>query len=351
MIKIGFEEIISKIKASTGISEQELRSKIDAKMKQLSDLVSKEGAAHIIANELGIKLFEMSGRLQIKNVLVGMRNVELMGKVNRIFELRTFKSGEREGKLGAFFIGDETGQIRIVAWGPQAEIVNQVKEGDIVKLKGGYVKENQGYKEVHVNERAKFLINPPGETVGEYKKEPAIRKQIKELSDSDVNVEIFGTVVQAFDPRFFEVCPACGKRAKATETGAFMCVAHGNVTPEYSYVMNVVLDDGTDNVRVVCFRNQAEHLTSRTAEQFLAYRIAPETFEQIKNDLLGNQFKVIGRASRNPMFDRMEFISQLVYPADANEEIKRIESVPAETPKSPETHEIADIEPFDEEII
>ncbi|MFW9876291.1 MAG: DUF2240 family protein, partial [Candidatus Thorarchaeota archaeon] len=81
MIKIPFEDIISKIKEKSNLSEEEINSKIEQKTKQLSGLISKEGAAHIIANELGIKLFEdFSGKLQIKNIVTGMRDVETVGK-------------------------------------------------------------------------------------------------------------------------------------------------------------------------------------------------------------------------------------------------------------------------------
>jgi len=91
MIKIPYEHIIERIKKEGKISEDEINLKIDAKMKQLSGLISKEGAAHIIANELGIKLFEnFSGKLQIKNIIVGLRSVETIGKVTQTYELREF---------------------------------------------------------------------------------------------------------------------------------------------------------------------------------------------------------------------------------------------------------------------
>ena len=86
------EQAISKIKEASGLSEEEIKGKIDAKLDQLSGLVSKEGAAYIIANELGVKLFEQtSGKLQIKNILAGMRDVETVGKVTRKFDVKEFQ--------------------------------------------------------------------------------------------------------------------------------------------------------------------------------------------------------------------------------------------------------------------
>ena len=69
MIKIHLSQIIEKIKEKSALTEEEINSRIKQKMEQLSGLISEEGAAHIIANELGIKLFEaVSGKLQIKNI-------------------------------------------------------------------------------------------------------------------------------------------------------------------------------------------------------------------------------------------------------------------------------------------
>ena len=103
MINVPLTTIIEKIKESSDLTEQQIRAKIKDKLEQLSGLISEEGAAHIIANELGIKLYEPAGKLQIKNVLAGQRNVEILGKVQRIFEVREFNTGERKGKVASFF--------------------------------------------------------------------------------------------------------------------------------------------------------------------------------------------------------------------------------------------------------
>jgi len=336
MIKMPYNDILEKIQEKSGLSEEEIKEKIDGKLKQLSGLISKEGAAHIIANELGIKLFSaLSGKLQIKNILVGMRSVEVVGKILRVFELREFNSKGRAGKVASFVIGDETGTIRIVMWGEQAENIEKLKENMIVKVIGGYVRENQTGKEVHLNDIGKLIINPEGETVGEVKEKiSSKRKKINQLNENDSNIEILGTIVQVFDPRFFEICPECGKRARLKED-AFFCDIHGKVQQNYSFVLNVFLDDGTDNIRVVCFRNQALKLLNKTQEQMVEYKDNPEKFEEMKTELLGNIVKFVGKTTKNDMFDRLEFISQLVFPnPDPDDEItsltKELEEAKAE---------------------
>lgn len=329
MIKIPLPDIINKIKQETKLSEQDINKKIDEKLKQLSGLISKEGAAHIIANELGVKLFDsLTGKLQIKNILAGMRDVETIGRVIETSELREFKTNNREGKVASLVLGDETGTIRVVLWGSQAENITKLEQNAIVKIVSGYVRENQGIKEIHMNERSKLIINPEGETIGEVKQTTnnIIRKQIRELEENDNNIEILGTIVQIFDPRFFEVCPDCNKRARQHE-GSFVCEQHGNINPQYSYVFNLFLDDGTENIRAVFFKNQAEHLLEMTPEQILVYRENPEKFEEVKTKLLGNIIKVIGRVTKNKMFDRLEFVTQQAFPKpDPEQELKRLET-------------------------
>src|SRR3989338_4657127 len=100
MIKIPYEQIIERIKTEANISESGIDDKINVKMKQLSGLISKEGAAHIVANEIGIRLFDaFSGKLQIKNIVPGLRNVDTVGKVLQVYELGDFTTNERREKV------------------------------------------------------------------------------------------------------------------------------------------------------------------------------------------------------------------------------------------------------------
>ena len=322
MIKIPLQQIIETIKKESGLSESDINNKINQKLNQLSGLISKEGAAHIIANELGIKLLEQAqGRLQIKNILAGMRSVETLGKVTQVFEIREFQTNNRSGKVGSIIIGDETGVIRIVMWGSQSDHINKIKQGDIIKIENAYCRENQGRKEIHMNDRSNIYINPEGETLGEIKTTETVsasRKKISELNEGN-NIELLGTIVQVFEPRFYEVCPECNKRAKQTDSG-FECKEHGKIAPAYSAVLNLLLDDGTGNIRAVFFKNQADRLIGK---DMLEFKDEPSKFEKIKMDLLGKIIKIIGRAVKNDMFDRIEFIAQLVFPdPDPEEEMK-----------------------------
>ncbi|MFC1686843.1 OB-fold nucleic acid binding domain-containing protein [Nanoarchaeota archaeon] len=201
MFKIPLSEIKDKIKKEKKLTEEEINERIKNKINELSGLISEEGAAHIIANELGIKIVEEEGRLKVKSIYSGMKNIEFLGKVVDKSEIREFNKGERSGKVGSFTIGDETGTIRAVCWNDQTDLLNKVNKDDLILIKSGYVKENNyNQKELHLNDRSKIEINPEGETIGEVKIGLTYeRKKISDLKEEDNQIEILGTIVQVMD--------------------------------------------------------------------------------------------------------------------------------------------------------
>jgi len=328
MIKIPYEQVIAKITEGSELSKSEIEEKIEDKLKSLSGLISKEGAAHIIANELGVKLFDkVTGKLNVNQILAGMRDVETVGKVTAAYPPREFESKGRTGKVGSFIIGDETGTIRITCWGDQCDKMAVLKPGDIAKIQSGYVRENRDQLEVHLNDRSKLVVNPPGVTIASVAapvSQEVTRKSIVDLAEND-RAEVLGTIVQAFEPKFYEACPECGKRVKQ-EGETYTCPTHSQVTPDYAYVLNLFLDDGTENIRCVFFREQVETLVGMTKQQVQDMKDNQEAYDKLKNDLLGNIIKISGRITKNQMFDRLEIVANTVDPKpDPEAEIAKLE--------------------------
>jgi len=325
MINMPYNDIVERIKEEKDISDEDLQARIQTKMDQLSGLISKEGAAYIVANDLGVKLVQTSGPVKIKNIVTGQRSVETAGKVTRIYDLVEFEREKGTGRVRNFMMADETGQIRVTAWHDQTDLVKNVKEGDIVKIMNGFVKGNQGQNEIHLNANSKLIANPPGVEIKGVQVQQAQqvqRKKINELKESET-AEIFATIVQAYDPRFFEQCPECRKRPVQKENG-FACEQHGTITPTYSYVTNVVLDDGSDSIRVVMFREQMQQLYAKTDAEL--QEMKNKSFEELKTELLGEQIIVAGKVIKNEMFDRLELRANKVQrKVDPEDEIKKLQ--------------------------
>ncbi len=316
MINIPTDTIIEKITEQTDLTTEQVQEKINAKLEHLSGLISKEGAAHIIANELGVKLMQTEGVLKIKNLMAGMRDVELDCKVIKRYDLRTFENAKGQGKLFKLLAGDDSGVTMVVFWNDKADIEKDIKDGDIIKLKQVNIRDNNGRVEIHLGEGSDVEINPDGVKLEVQNNFPKpTRKKISELQEKDENIEIFGTVVQIFDPKFFKVNSE-GKRIKEDEN------------PEgatYGAVLNVFADDGSDNIRIVLWKNQILNFLNVSEEELIAFKDDPASFEEYKNKMLGAMMKFIGRITKNEMFGKLEFVANVVLSdVKPEEEIKNL---------------------------
>jgi replication factor A1 len=324
MLKFSYEEVIQKIQKEKGLSREEIEEKIREKMIQLSDLVSKEGAAHIVANQLGVKLFENfeNRKLKIEEVPKGAHAVSIVGKVIDFWGVREYNKGGRKGRVANFLMGDETGTIRVVVWDePVIDKLSSLKEGDIVRIRNAYSRENRGYMELHMGSRSEIDINPEGEEVGEVSIRVnvinAVRKEIRDLNEND-EAEVFGTIVQVFDPNYYFVCPVCMRKC-VPQGEKYFCNEHGEIDAKKMPVFNLFFDDGTGNIRAVVFAQQTNELLGREYSEDL-------NLEEIKKELLGKQIMLIGRVVKNQMFDRLEFVVRKCKDVDPSEMIKELEN-------------------------
>ncbi|MBI5398735.1 DUF2240 family protein [Candidatus Woesearchaeota archaeon] len=335
-MKLSFDEMVVKIKEKTGLSDEQILNRIHKKSEELVGLVSKEGAAHIIANELGVDLLQdMHGAClikDIKDIAAGMRSVDVVGKVQAIYEVREFQSQKGSGKVGSFLLADKTGVIRTTCWNAKTDDLKRVNVGDVVAVKNVYARENNGRVEIHVNDRSGLEVNPEGVIV-ELPVSPnpqgfqsasslAVRKRLADITSDDLFVEVVGTVVQVFDPHFFEICPQCNKRARPRQE-TFACDEHGTVAPAYSCVLNLVLDDGSDNIRAVFFREQAAVVLGKSVDDLMLTRASRDALDALKGELMGQMLKVSAKVSKNHMFNRLELVARtVVRDPDPDEELR-----------------------------
>ncbi len=305
MINASYEQIIEKIQSEKGLTFSEIESRVKQKLKDLSDLISKEGAAYIIANELGVKIFEDISKknLKINQLMPGMSSINIVGKILQVYSVREFDNGTRQGKIGSLLLGDETGTIRVVMWDTNhiKEIENDnVRLDKVIKIKNAYIKDNNGFKELHMGNRSLLDLNPE-ETIGEVKtKQEYNKKQIKDLIAGE-NATISGTIVQLFEPRFYDACSQCNKKINA-DTGK--CEFHNDANVTKQPILNLYLDDGTDSIRIVAFRDLAGKILGKINE----VRENPAIFDELRNNMLGTQFRFSGKVTQNEMFERKEFI-------------------------------------------
>jgi replication factor A1 len=322
MATIGYEAIIVKICDEKKVSRVEVEQKIKDKLNQLSDLISKDGAAHIVANEMGVKVYETFSapkKVTIQELNPILKNVEMVVKVLKLNEIRSFKTAAREGRVANVLIGDETGTCRLVVWDEKQikEIEEgKIKEGCTLKVSGCYVRENNfGGKEVHMGSTAVWEVNPEGQVIGEVKQKIIEKKSIKDLKENE-SATLTGTIVQIFEPKFFDACPQCGKKVEFKEEG-FSCVNHGLVASIPQPVLSIIFDDGTDSIRVSCFRENVKKILEH--DNLIELRDDPDKFREVQRKVAGKQLKITGNVKFSSYSNKLELSAVTIEDANPRE--------------------------------
>ena len=137
MIQASYEQLIERISNISGITVDEIKRKVEAKRARLSGLISLEGAAQIVASELGIS-FEKQ-QFKIIDLLMGMKKIQVIGKVLEIYPIRKFSKGDRNGEIASIMLADNTSSIRAVFW--DTKHIDMIKNGEIkrdnvIEIKG-----------------------------------------------------------------------------------------------------------------------------------------------------------------------------------------------------------------------
>jgi len=312
MIQGNYDKILEKISKSSGLKKEEIDRRIEAKRAKLSGLISKEGAAQVVAAELGIN-FD-NEKLKIEELLPGMRKVSVIGKTINLFPVRKFttKSGV-EGKVANFIIADETSNIKVVLWDTNhIELIEKgkISEGRVVEISNASIREN----ELHLGNFSDLKLS--NEILDNVKTEKIVKEKIiNDLKTGD-SVKVRAFVVQVFDLKFFNVCPECNKKL-TLEGESLICNEHGKIIPSKRALITLVLDDGTGIIRSVVFHDFLSGLG-----------ITPENEDRLmyqKEDLLGKEMIFFGNVRMNKFFNNIEFIIDGIKPLNLDELISNLE--------------------------
>jgi replication factor A1 len=306
-----YERILKKISESAGVAKEEIERKIEAKRAKLSGLISREGAAQIVAAELGVS-FD-NEKLKINELLPGMRRVSLVGKVISIFPVREFEKNGKKGKVANMVIADETSNIKLVLWDTNhigLIETGKISIGGVIEISNASMREN----EIHLGSFSEFRLS--NITIEDVKTERISReKTILDLKNLD-NAKTRAFIVQLFEPRFFHVCPECKKKA-ILEGESFICAQHGKVPADKRALMNFVIDDGTSSIRAVVFHENLKKMGIENFEQ--------EELIKQRERLLGMEMFFLGSIRNNKIFNTPEFIVDSVEEINLDNLIEKLE--------------------------
>jgi len=204
-----FDELVKKIAEKSGLSEEEVKKKAEEKQTELNKLVTLEGAAHIVAGELGLKFFDAPKEhvLKLENIIPGMHSVDVVCRIIKLHDAREFvREDKTKGKVAGMTIADDTASMRAVLWNSEAKLIEEkkLKEGDIIRIKSAYSRESiHGEPEIHIGTRTKIFINPPDVQKEKFKTVFEKKKKINELNERDNNVDVLCKIIRIYSIREF----------------------------------------------------------------------------------------------------------------------------------------------------
>ena len=335
MVSFKKENIEKLIIEKTNMTESELKSRVRDKIDQLSGLVSEEGALRIIANEFDINVIDSTpGNVLVKDIEENMGTFSIDLKVLEIYRpIKSFSRGDSDGKVLNVLGADDTGKIRVSLWDKNAQLMDEKGEsGMIIRIPKCSAKfsEYSQKVELSVGGNSEIVFNP------ENAKEISVsatsefeRKKISEIKEDGESLELVGTIVDVYMPRFFPQDKTTRKKVIEKDDGKFYLpdgTQSGEI--EKGYVTTFIVDDGSDTLNVVCWKKHTEILYNMSEEEILEKEEKDLPWFQKKNEkLIGTMVKLLGETKHITEYNRFEFKpKKIIMDLNPKEELERYSS-------------------------
>lgn len=158
---------IEKIKEKTGLTTDQIKQLVDAKIEELKGLISREGASFVIAKELGVEVKSISElttpiEITLGDITPQMKMITVSGRIMKKRPLHEFPKEGGMGKVLNFSLFDKDSVLNAVAWDDKADFINEkIKEGDLITIEGGYGNQGRnGNTELHIGKKTIIAVNP-----------------------------------------------------------------------------------------------------------------------------------------------------------------------------------------------
>lgn len=288
-----YSQLLERIATSSGLTQEEIDRKIEAKRAKLSGLISKEGAAQIVAAELGVNFDNQ--RMKLGELSEGQKRVRIVGKITKVMPTRSYEKNGKSGKVGSFFVGDESSNTRVVLW-DTAHITlideGQLKEGDVVEVGNASVRNGE------LQLSAFSELKKSAEVLQGVKASRTFNEgQLKDAQPGN-GMKVRALVVQLYDPKYFDGKDG-GKRA----------------------LVNAILDDGSETMRALLGPEQLKQLGLEGEDVFDL-----EKFAVAKSGVLGEEYYFTGTCKINTYFNKPEFSISGVEKVDVEQLLQELEA-------------------------
>ena len=206
-----FEGIVRRILSEfKGLDYEELINLIEEKKKEAKGYLTDEGAARIVASELGVKIQypERNSYIEIDDLILGLDDVTFTGRVLAVYPPKNFERKDgTKGRYSRLEVGDWKGVIPVIIWNDKVELVSEKKisRGDIIKILHGYVRLGlRSRPEVHLGFKGDMEVLPKELFDDRYPPLEHFNLRINEIDGTESKVNLRGFVHKIFEIHEFE---------------------------------------------------------------------------------------------------------------------------------------------------
>jgi len=179
--------------------------------------------------------------------------IEITVKVLDVSKKEVEVDGERR-EVFSGIVGDDTGKAQYTAWHDF-----NLKEGEIIKISGGYARSWKGIPQIVFDERCK--VEKVDRDIEVCSRKLPIHKLVEMRGGIDVMVE--GTVIEIKSGSgYIERCPDCNRPTINGE-----CKVHGKVNGIPDLRIKMVVDDGSAGIGVIVGRELTERLINKSIDE------------------------------------------------------------------------------------
>ena len=231
------EDLIARIVAQRkDLTRQEIENLIEEKKREAQDLLSDEGAARLVAEELLVETEPVAvPSMMVRDLVAGLNDVTITGKVLASEPVKDFvRQDGSTGRVVKILLSDETGKIGCAIWDEKADLI--LEYGDLtrksVTVRHGYTRAGlAGEVELNAGERSEITIIPELGTL-----DAATITPIANIKEPVIELNVLGIIHSR--PRLYEF-------DRNGQKGA---------------VLRTVLADGTGSIPFVAWNEKAEEL-------------------------------------------------------------------------------------------
>lgn len=231
-------EILSK---RAELSQEQVLTLIEEKKKEGRGLLSEEGAARLVAEELLIQTRGTElGRMQVKDLVSGLNDVTISGRVLLTWPPQQFQRKDgTPGRVMRLVLVDKSERVRCAIWDRHVDVLSRTGDlqGRIIRIGHAYTRQGlSGDTEVHAGERSSIQIDPTDLPTSDLPEFKDFFTPLNALAPGTIQVNAVG-VVQA-EPRHYTF-------AKEDRKGS---------------VLRTIIGDESGAVPIVAWNERAEEL-------------------------------------------------------------------------------------------